>query len=288
VEVLNTNDAPFFDLLTIEGKEIEPYNGTIELTGTLGAFEGEWYNFTMSALDEDGEEDLKFSTNTTLQNLHIDPSTGEVSFMPGQDLVGILEFYIITNDVDGASDSVKIILEVSNVNDAPEVLSIIREGGFLVYQKGHYVNLTCDFYDKDHDRNPPQTIEFLWESDKDGPIGTNQGLTTNGLSMGNHTITITITDSGGLSSSLSILISIIDPPSMPEPNDPDPNATGGEVKTEKEGAPVGLIIFIIIVGIIVLAGIAVLVLTTMKKKDIPEQKEEVPEETPESTPPQEI
>lgn len=54
------------------------------------------------------------------------------------------------------------------------------------------------------------TASLVWTSDKDGPIGT-----TGSLSDGNHTITASVTDSGGKTASFSVGITVGTPPEEP-------------------------------------------------------------------------
>jgi hypothetical protein len=268
------------DLLVKDSLELEPYNGTIELSGSMGAFENEWYNFTISAQDEEGG--LTFWTNSTMTNIQVDPETGDVSLLPNTDDIGTVEFYIIATDDSGAFDSVRIVLEVVNVNDPPLTPIIRSDSGSFVFAEGDMVKLTCIWDDPDIGVDPEEydEMEIVWSSDIDGNLGVIYELETNELSIGNHTITSTLTDKGGLSSSASVHVLIFKDPGNPEPNEIDPNATGGEVKTEKEGAPIGLIVVIIIVGLILLAGVVVLVMMIMRKKDTSEEVEPVPEGTP--------
>ena len=49
---------------------------------------------------------------------------------------------------------------------------------------------------------------LVWSSDKEGQIGTGQSFTRNNLSVGVHTITLTATDSDGVTGSSSVVISV--------------------------------------------------------------------------------
>lgn len=51
---------------------------------------------------------------------------------------------------------------------------------------------------------------LVWESDRDGQIGTGRSVTVSGLSMGGHTVTLTATDSDGSSSSASVGATVVD------------------------------------------------------------------------------
>ena len=55
------------------------------------------------------------------------------------------------------------------------------------------------------------TASLSWSSSIDGAIGSGGAFSTSGLSQGNHTITASVTDSGGLSDSDSISISVNPP-----------------------------------------------------------------------------
>ena len=56
---------------------------------------------------------------------------------------------------------------------------------------------------------PPFTsATFVWASDRDGMIGTGQNTTTYGLTPGWHTITLTATDSDGMTATASVRVRI--------------------------------------------------------------------------------
>jgi hypothetical protein len=283
----NTNDVPDFEFFIQGGKAIPPDNGTLELTGTSGAMEDEWFNFTMSAVDDDMdiiEEELMFTSNSTLTYFNIEPTTGDVSFYPLNENVGMVEIFITVTDNEGASNTVKILLEVININDQPVYPDIILEEERHVYYVGEYVNLTCEYFDEDLLVDPTETVTVTWTSSLDGALGTGDTLSINSLSKGDHYITATVTDAGGLSTNEEVFIMITEPSDIPEPSDPDPNATTGEKKVEKEGAPIGLIIFIIIIALALLAGVVVLFLLVFKRSEGGSEGKGADEEVNESKP----
>ncbi|MGA1793604.1 MAG: hypothetical protein ACMUHM_06605 [Thermoplasmatota archaeon] len=279
IEVINVNDAPVLDFFVKEGKALAPDNGTILLEGESGAKEGQWFNFSMSAVDEDENNVpdgvLTFYTNSTLENLEVDPALGEVSFLPAAKDIGTVSFFIIVKDEEGAADSVRISLEVLNRNDPPVILNIDSETSSFVFDEGDYVNLTCEVDDPDMSLDIGEELSISWVSNIDGEIGTDLVLSRNDLSVGSHTVEVTVTDGEGLTSSESITVIIAEVKDIPEPG--DPNGTAPEKKVEKEGAPVGIIIVIILVVIALLAGAGLLALTFLRKK---EEKVEPPVESP--------
>jgi PKD repeat protein len=51
-----------------------------------------------------------------------------------------------------------------------------------------------------------------WTSNRDGPLGVGASVQPAGLSIGTHTITVSVTDSGGLQASASISVTVTAPP----------------------------------------------------------------------------
>ena len=54
-----------------------------------------------------------------------------------------------------------------------------------------------------------------WSSSLDGSIGSGASFSTSGLSVGSHTITASVTDSGGLSDSAQVSITVTVPTNNP-------------------------------------------------------------------------
>ena len=62
----------------------------------------------------------------------------------------------------------------------------------------------------------------MWTSDLDGQIGTGASFTTSGLSVGGHTVTASVTDSGGANGSDAVGITV-------------ESATGGGISLSANG-----------------------------------------------------
>jgi len=66
---------------------------------------------------------------------------------------------------------------------------------------------------------------LVWNSSLDGQFGTGTAFTTNSLSVGVHTITLTVYDSAGASGTTAIFITILEEGITPEPSEnTSPNA----------------------------------------------------------------
>jgi TonB family protein len=73
---------------------------------------------------------------------------------------------------------------------------------------------------------------LVWTSDLDGELGTGESVTTSELSIGVHTITLTVTDSNGGTNAHPITVPIVDsppPPATPE-SVPAPSEDSEEVQ----------------------------------------------------------
>ncbi|MFW3146214.1 MAG: hypothetical protein ACMUIE_05335 [Thermoplasmatota archaeon] len=275
IDILGVNDAPVIETIDAYGLNIEPSNGTVELTEGIEAVEDEWFNISIFASDEDllgeGIEELKFFTNCTNEGLSLDPDTGDIAFFPGQEDVGMFELHVRVSDIMGASDSVRILLWVRNENDAPDVPVIISGRGTSYYTRGEFVNLTCLGSDEDIGHDPEEELVITWSSDLDGDLGTGKVLYTDALSVGNHTITATVTDHYGLSSSSSVAISVLEiPEGLPDPLKPPSNETDDDddeiVIKMNTAAVTAIIIIVLILLLIDIAVVGFLIIRISKKK----------------------
>ena len=129
IEVINTNDAPLIDAVHLTNKGQTKKVPNLELTAT----EDEWFNITIIALDDDlhttDGDILMYSTNITesIPRLEADEdrgymfnsTTGNLSFLPDNDMVGVYEVNFTVQDRQGAKNTVHVTLEIENVNDPP-------------------------------------------------------------------------------------------------------------------------------------------------------------------------
>lgn len=102
-------------------------------------------------------------------------------------------------------------------NTAPSA-SISSPGNGATFTEGNSVSFSGSASDNE-DGNISGAL--VWSSNLDGQIGTGASFSTSGLSVGSHTITASVSDSGGLSDSDSISITIeedqppVTPPATP-------------------------------------------------------------------------
>lgn len=214
IEVMNTNDIPYIDHVIVEDEVITPLDNSIDLTGSRAYNEDDWFNTSIVVIDDDLDVDpaegFSFHVEETISGLHLDMVTGELSLLLTQDHVGEIEFTVRIKDREGweYDDHVTFRIEVKNVNDPPYNSLIISEKPDLVYENGSFVNLSAIADDIDLLFDPGEVLHYKWTSDLDGILGTGPMLSTRNLSVGNHTITVMVTDSKGLSTSNSVKIQV--------------------------------------------------------------------------------
>ncbi len=106
LNVINVNDAPVI-------LEIDP----VEIIEDLE------FHLDIPVIDVDPTDDnLRWTFETNASFLNIDPDTGTLSGVPGNDDVGTWRVLVNVSDGNGGFDENNILLTVLNVNDDPEIL----------------------------------------------------------------------------------------------------------------------------------------------------------------------
>ncbi len=95
----------------------------------------------------------------------------------------------------------------------PPTVSIISPVDGATFTSGATIDFAGSATDTE-DEDTTLTASLAWTSNIDGPIGTGGSFSTT-LSDGNHTITASVTDTGGLDGSDSISITVGTPPPPP-------------------------------------------------------------------------
>jgi hypothetical protein len=197
VTITPINDAPVLEMI-----------GNLKITDTSYAsifiYQGEWYNATVTASDVDGDT-LVFIDNSSIFNINY--RTGNISFKPTQDDVGIHEVNITVSDINGSNseDTVFVKFNILNKNDPPTVQIYSPENGSVVYQERFMIFSGEGF---DPDLSYGDYLSYTWYSDLDGVLGYDQKIEVYYLTVGVHTITLNATDSQGLSDEDSVIIEV--------------------------------------------------------------------------------
>ncbi|MBF0377710.1 MAG: hypothetical protein HQK72_09535 [Desulfamplus sp.] len=108
------------------------------------------------------------------------------------------------NTVD--SDSITITVGDSSTSTAEPTVSITAPSGDLIFNVGETITFTGTA--KDYKANAIADSSLLWSSNIDGAMGTGGTITSTILSKGQHTITLTATDTKGKSGSAFIIITV--------------------------------------------------------------------------------
>jgi hypothetical protein len=130
----------------------------------------------------------------------IDPATGRIEFTPGQDEVGSHIVTVTLSDGRGGEDSVVLEILVENVNDAPEITSMLPATGTKV-KAGKTITLSSTAYDEDGD-----TLTYTWKDGED-VLGTGDVLVDVKLKSGTRTITLVV-DDGTTTSSKEVFVTV--------------------------------------------------------------------------------
>jgi len=196
VTVVPVNDPP--TLLRIEGKV---FDEGLELE----VKEDEESSLGITAEDIDGDDLEHHIDGVDLpESLEIDGTNGEIYILPTNDDVGSYDIMVTVEDGDGETDTKSFTLTVMNENDPPVAVisSPADQANFMVDEM-----VTLDAsgsFDIDVDN----VISYLWSSDLEGDLGENKVSTYTFKEPGYHEIILTVADVGGLSSAVTIHLTI--------------------------------------------------------------------------------
>jgi hypothetical protein len=169
---------------------------------SIFAYQNEWYNVTVVASDLDGDAVI-YLDNTTLFDINY--LTGNISFLPTQDDVGVTFINITASDVNGTNneDRMNVKFTILNTNDPPTAMISYPENGSVIYSEKYMV-----FEGKadDPDIMFGDSITYYWTSDLDGFLGDSAEIHVYQLSVGTHKITFNVTDAMGVSDEDNITV----------------------------------------------------------------------------------
>ncbi len=268
--VVNTNDPPLIE--NIEKKE---------------GVQDTWINFSLKADDidllYDSNEKLTYSTNFSEANVDdvrwtFSKDTGNFSFLPDNSDVGKYSVNYSVMDSNGSFDWTHGVIEVDNINDPPEAKPIMYSLVDADDSTQKAENLTINFTTKtadDPDIIHGDLLSYYWDFDGDG-IYDDEGLSVEWsfAKAGNHTVILTVSDSGTpvLSSTVNISIEVFAPPELDSGDDDDnddDDVTGGYGNTSGkggEGKGAWLWILIGVVTLLIVLGVVFLFVTVGRKK----------------------
>lgn len=132
-----------------------------------------------------------------------------VSFSKTDLSVGTHTITLTVTDGGGLTDTASVTITVttsSSVNNAPvaQIAAPISGG---IYTTGTAIRFAGAAADTEDGTITGSSL--VWTSNVDGQIGTGASFTKADLTQGNHTITLTATDSGGLTDTATVTISVV-------------------------------------------------------------------------------
>ena len=193
-----TGSAQVSLTITVPGNDIPVVSITSPVNGASYT-QGDVVQFLGSASDtEDG--DLTSYIQWNLNGLIVTGGSFSLSSLP----VGVHAITASVADSNGQTGQAQVTLTVNEPNTPPSV-SITSPANASTFTQGDSINFTGAASDT-HDGNVSSTIQ--WASNLDGNLGTGASITLTTLSVGDHTITAAVTDSGGLQASAQITLTI--------------------------------------------------------------------------------
>ena len=112
-------------------------------------------------------------------------------------------------DSGGLSSAATVTLVVEPPVNTPPVVGISQPAGGTTVSVGTSITFTGTATDT-QDGNV--SANLVWTSNTQGQIGSGASFSFSGLSVGLHTITAAVTDSGGLPGSAAVIVTVQPPP----------------------------------------------------------------------------
>jgi Carboxypeptidase regulatory-like domain len=133
--------------------------------------------------------------------------TAQLLLLPGQSVELTIRAYIYFEDQPLiCTMPLNVTTYAPNANTAPQATINSPQSGMGVYQG---MDVTFNGVGTDVEDGTLTGPSLVWESNIDGQIGTGATFSRNDLSVGNHTITLRVTDSQGATATATVQLSVI-------------------------------------------------------------------------------
>ncbi|MCU7815438.1 MAG: putative Ig domain-containing protein [Candidatus Thiodiazotropha sp. (ex Rostrolucina anterorostrata)] len=167
---------------------------SITTTPDTQASEGLEYQYDVHAVDPNAGDTVTYTLGRFPENMVIEPLTGLITWTPRQDQIGVHDISVVVSDTGNASSTQSYQITVVERNVAPVITTVSLPNA--TEDVGYTASVSAT------DSNAGDTIDFSLES---GPTGLVIDATTGQLnwlplnnSVGNNSVVIRATDSGGL------------------------------------------------------------------------------------------
>jgi len=192
IEMLNVTSAPIAVISEPADGSILSAGSDISFTGS--ASDGEDGDLTGQSLVWTSSINERFGTGTTVSTGNLSPGTHTIT--------------LTATDSDQRTGSHSITLTINN----RPVVEIYQPEAGAVYTEGTQISFSCEASDTEDGTLGGSAL--VWNSDVDGRIGTGTGFSTDDLSAGTHSITLTATDSDGGTGNDSMSLIVNAPPAV--------------------------------------------------------------------------
>lgn len=194
---------------------------------SAGYDEGEIVTFRGSASDE---EDGTLTGNALVWTSNIDGEIGRgTSFTTSSLSSGTHTVTLTATDSDGEEGYTEVTINIAGSENAP-VATISKPGDQDVYEDGETITFEGSGWDEDDGWLSGSSL--VWTSSIDGLIGTGTRFETSALSEGQHVVTLTVTNSYGISRNTSVTVTAGEvPPAITilDPEDSEEFYPGDEI-----------------------------------------------------------
>lgn len=173
-------------------KIMSPLNGSSRKIGPV--------SFTASANDVDGYID-SYEWSSSIDGALSSSSSFTRNLSLGKHLITLK-----VRDNEGKVSRTRA--EITIVENQPPTANIISPSTGTTFLKGAAITFSGQGTDSDG-----VIASYEWSSNKDGVLGTGSNITMSTLSVGSHTITLTVKDDDGASATTEVSLRVNNPPS---------------------------------------------------------------------------
>jgi hypothetical protein len=198
-EVLNENDAP-----SLEYIRVQELTEDVPFELQVVANDPDLEDRLVDGEPVDPEEELTFRTNST--RVPIDPETGLISFTPTNDdaVRGSIMVKITVVDASSDAETIDVLFNILQVNDAPESLQILNlvEGQKVRTDKKYQLLGQADDVDNDQ-----AELTYMWYAGTT-LIGQTKDITWKPKGSGLTEVRLVVSDPDGGETTLSMNVTV--------------------------------------------------------------------------------